>query len=96
MTTATKISLADFEPTSVWFVSIGIPMGEEIDLVHGIDEETGQTYDMDPYDAHNSLPFEWDLEGTVNEHGEWCWDGEGSRNDWNRNSVTNIKAFRKK
>lgn len=88
------MTLSEFSPSSVWFTSIGIPAGHMIDFYGIEDEENGGTYDMDPYDIQNAIPFEWDLEGTVNESGEWCWDGEGNPSDWNRNTVLAIKAFR--
>lgn len=89
-----KMTLADFGPDSVWFTSVGIPTGVTIDLAHGVDEETGEPYEIDPYDASQSLPFEWDLEGTIDDDGDWNWDGQGPCHDWNRNSVTAISASR--
>lgn len=95
MTTETQtISLADFGADSVWFVSVGIPTGVMVEFTGIVDDETGETYNMEPHDRDNAIPFGWDLEGTVNDAGEWCWDGEGIAHDWNRNTVTAIKAFR--
>jgi hypothetical protein len=88
------MTLAEFSPSSVWFTSVGIPMGVEVRFTNVIDDETGETYDLDPHDAQSAIPFEWDLEGYVNEAGEWAWDGEGNPTDWNRNTVLAIKAFR--
>lgn len=94
MKTETKVTLGDFGADSVWFVSVGIPMGETVDLVNGEDPDTGEKYALEPCDIDRMVPFGWDLEGAVNEHGEWCWDGKGDPRDWNRNTVTAIKAFR--
>lgn len=94
MTTTIKTTLADFAPDSVWFVSVGIPMGETVDLTSIENPDTGEMEPLDPYDAEQAIPFGWSLEGVINEHGEWCWDGEGNPRDWGRNTVTAIKAFR--
>lgn len=94
MNATIKTSLADFNPSSVWFASIGIPTGIEVKFTGIEDEETGETYDLDPADIESALPFDWNLDGTVGEDGDWEWDGEGSPTDWNRNTVTRITASR--
>jgi hypothetical protein len=88
------ITLLDFGPSMVWFTSIWIPAGIEVRLTGIIDDDTGEVYDLDPYDADSAIPFNWELEGNVNEAGEWEWNGQGNPQDWNRNTVTRIKAFR--
>lgn len=95
MTTTTKTTLADFGPDSVWFTSIGIPAGIDIDLTEVEDPDTGQFVPMDPYDVETAIPFKWSLEGTVEEFDGfdiWTWDGEGHPTDWNRCTVTAITA----
>lgn len=93
MTTTTKMTLANFSPNSVWFTSAQYPLGTEIVFVGIVDDETGETYDMEPGDMDAAIPFDWDLEGSVNEAGEWCWDNGGTPRDWHGNSVRSIKAF---
>jgi hypothetical protein len=94
-TTTQKISLSDFGPSSVWFVSIGYPTGTTIKLWwDGDDTESGQREPMDPYDQASALPFGWDLLGTVDESGDWQWDGLGDPCDERRNTVTTITASR--
>ena len=91
--TQTKVTLADFGPKSVWFASTGIPAGTEVKFFGMVEDDgEGEPYDLsDVRDMENSIPFGWDLEGTVNGD-EWVWDGEGDPCDWNRNTVTMIKA----
>jgi hypothetical protein len=84
MTTATKTTLADFGPASIWYTSVGRPTGETIDMTE-VD---------DPRDAENMVPFEWDIEGTIDEDGEWAWDGKGNPTDFGNNTIYAIRAFK--
>jgi hypothetical protein len=93
LTDAIKMSLDEFGPDRVWFTSIGIPGGLTVHFTGLIDEESGESYDLDPSDIRDCIPFDWSLEGTVTA-GEWCWDGRGNPRDWNRNTITRIVAFR--
>ena len=102
----TKITLGDFQPKSVWYVSRGAPMGAAIELFwNGDDTESGEIEPMDGIDAASCLPFSsldaadeslgsnWlGLTGTVNDDGTWEWDGEGSPKDFNLNTVTALTA----
>jgi hypothetical protein len=88
-----NVTLGDFNPTSVWFTSVYIPQGMDIDLVYGEHPETGEAYLIELWDRKEMIPFGWDLKGTVRGL-EWEWDGDGSPCDWNGSSVLRIKAFR--
>ena len=102
----TKITLGDFQPKSVWYVSRGAPMGAAIELFwNGDDTESGEIEPMDGIDAASHLPFSsldsadeslesnwFGLTGTVNGDGTWEWDGEGNPKDFNLNTVTALTA----
>lgn len=88
-----RVTLGEFGADRVWYASTGSPTGETIDLFW-TDEEAGERIEMDAFDLEAALPFPWTLEGTVNESGEWTWDGEGDPKDCRFNAVTRIKAFR--
>lgn len=89
----TKITLADFSPNSVWFTSDQYRGGTEVKFVGILDDETGETYDMEPGDISGAIPFDFDLEGSVSEAGEWEWDAIGTPRDWHGNSIRSIKGF---
>ena len=44
------------------------------------------------HDGEPTAPGFWELEGSVDEFGRWCWDGEGEVNDLRGNTIYNIKA----
>jgi hypothetical protein len=92
--TATQMTIADFAPNSIWFTSAQYPLGTEVEFAGIVDDETGETCSMEPGDIEGAIPFGFDLEGTVNEAGEWEWDNRGSPIDWHGNSVRDIKGFR--
>ena len=80
------------EATTTKMIAQYTKPGETIDLFW-TDEATGERYELDAIDMESILPFSWTLEGTINEAGEWCWDGEGDPKDCRFNTVTRIKAF---
>ena len=98
-TATTTVTLAEFNPSYVWYTSHGAPAGQSIDLLHGEDENTGETYDLPPGESDDLLPAEWwDLEGTVSADGKlWQWDGkhadpENRARDWRQNTLTDLAA----
>ncbi len=89
------ITLSDFGPESIWYVSVGHPAGEVLDLFwEGEDTEDGTRQPMDGSDLDRNLPFTLDLLGHINEAGEWCWDGQGWPRDHSCCTITDMKAFR--
>lgn len=98
---ATKtVSLREFwnanEVKSVFVVGIGCPAGQE--LVQNLEDDGEDYCDLneviDSGLAHpneqNESPL-WELTGTVDESGDWTWDGNGSVRDIRGNNYTRIK-----
>lgn len=81
-TETNTVSLADFGPTRLWFTSIGSPTGVDIDLR------------ADPGPIEN-FGLDWDLDeltGTIDDAGDWRWDGRGEPRDFRQNTVLSIVA----
>lgn len=106
--TATKtLTLREFNNanpiTYLWICGVGCPAGE--DFNHDTDTDDADDYcDFAELDVLNGLPGYcdcdgeptapglWELTGSVDEFGLWCWDGEGEINDLQGNMIYNVKA----
>lgn len=90
----TRISLRDWnneQPiTHLWICGVGCPAG--IDYHHNTDTNDDEDY----CDFSDLVVLEklWDLNGTIDEHGRWVWDGRGDVRDLLGNTLYNIKARR--
>lgn len=72
----------------LWICGIGYPTG--IEFTHNTETDDDETYcDLGELDILFRL---WDLNGTVDENGTWCWDGEGDVRDDMGNTIYNVKA----
>ncbi len=85
MATATQtVTLAEYandrEDVVLFVAGIGMPTGDYAPLGHP---------DLDFAERRGLL----DLSGTVDEHGDWRWDGEGSPRDDRANSITQLHAY---
>jgi hypothetical protein len=95
MTMMTGRTLADFGPSKVFLVSVGIPAGVEIDLEDTEAPDAGAMVPLDPGDAANALPFDpSEVEGEVDDEGVWRWDGAGDLRDWSQNPITQLVAWK--
>lgn len=77
-----KIRLNDYAgdrfDVVLFFTSVGIPGGDHVPL-------GSQDYVFD---------YSWlDLEGTIDKHGDWKWDGKGNPTDSRSNNVTKMQAY---
>lgn len=90
----TRISLRDWNSeqpiTYLWIAGVGCPAGME--LHHNTDTGGEALY----CDFSELLILEklWDLDGAIDEHGTWVWNGKGDVRDWWGNTIYNIKARR--
>jgi hypothetical protein len=79
-----KISLLDYangrNKVVVFATTIGDPMGDYFPSGHP-DLDVGEQYGL------------YDIEGEVDDGGDWHWDGEGSPRDDQGNSFTKIQAY---
>lgn len=95
MTTATKtISLLAWNNEDaisyLWICGVGCPAG--LEFRHDTETEDDEAYcDFSELDLLTKL---WDLEGTIDENGRWCWNGEGDVTDERGNTIYNVKARR--
>ncbi len=64
----------------LFWVSVGTPTGDYSPLGHP---------DLDFADRNGLL----DLTGTVDEAGDWRWDGEGNPTDDKSNTITQLHAY---
>ena len=84
MTTTQTISLNDYangrEGVVLFCVSTAVPTGDYFPLGHS---------DIDFADRNGLL----ELSGTVDESGDWRWDGEGEPADDRGNTVTKLHAY---
>lgn len=76
--------------TYLWICGVGCPGGMEF-------RQNTETEDDEEYCDFAEMDFLfdqlWDLEGTVDEHGRWCWNGEGEKpTDERGNTIYNVKA----
>lgn len=70
----------DRENVVLFFAGIGCPTGQETLLGHP---------DLDFAERRGLL----ELSGTVDEAGDWRWDGEGNPTDDSGNSLSRLHAF---
>ena len=84
MTATQTLSLNDYanarEDVVLFFTSTACPTGDNTPLGYP---------DLDFADRRGLL----DLSGTVDEAGDWRWDGEGEPSDDRSNSVTKLHAY---
>jgi hypothetical protein len=74
--------------TYLWICGFACPAGQ--DFHHNTD-----TDDEDEYCDFRDLVLLdklWELSGTVDEYGWWCWEGEGKPTDERANAIYSIKA----
>ena len=92
MTTTKTLTLREFnneEPiTYLWICGVACPAG--MDFNHNTETEDEEEYcDFAELDLLDRL---WDLTGTVDKYGRWCWDGKGDVRDEQQNTIYNVKA----
>lgn len=68
------------EHVVLFVVGVGCPTGDYTPLGNP---------DFDFAERHNLL----DLDGTVDEHGDWQWNGKGNPLDDRLNSITKLHAY---
>lgn len=64
----------------LFWAGVGTPAGEETPIGHP---------DLDFVDRRGLL----DLNGTVDDEGDWRWDGKGDPTDDRRNTITKLLAY---
>ena len=84
MATTTKTTLRDWnneQPiTYLWIAGVGCPAG--MDFRHNTETTDEEEYcDFAELDLLGRL---WELEGAIDEHGRWCWDGQGDVRNFKR------------
>lgn len=96
MTTATQTTtLIDFwndnDVKSIWFVSTAQPCGTQ--YWHRTNNVCDEDY-CDLGELFSELFSELhELTGTIDEDGDWQWDGNGTASDVLGNSIVNIKLI---
>lgn len=83
--TATKtVTLTDYandrDNVVLFWAAVGTPLGDHTPLGYP---------DLDFADRQGLL----DLTGTVDDAGDWLWDGEGEPTGYHANSITTLHAF---
>lgn len=91
---ATKTTLLNWDNEGaikyLWICGVGCPTG--LEWRHDMETSDGEEYcDFSDLDLLRRL---WGLEGTIDENGTWCWDGNGDITDDFGCTIYNVKVRR--